>query len=590
MYPLEPGYFKRRLDRIIRNLRSRTWLDIRNPRGYLIVLFGAALIYSLFFHAAGSAGVENIRTLHSTLATAEASVLAIALSVTLVAIQVVSNKYSSRLPQIFLKEPLFRITFGTLAIGIGLNGVAIFFAGSLPVTVANVLVGSAFSLATIGFYALYRLIRRMIELGSPEELIPAIGKFACNEQLIRQACTGADAEPAIHPTHPLYNVILRGFELREYETARRGIIEFREVLLSEIALLQATEDATSASELADEIFETPMAEYFSSILLEAFDEHEELISVTTTAYERIVRNAIHAGYDDVAIHASEGLSDAMEEAPDTRQGKSLRRPISDTFLTLLKIAAGATRFSTFRKMMIKFHVVIEHFINRRPEQEVVDATLRNYYGQGGEEIFEELVHRYGEGVSEPVERWVEPYPQSTRKISAEAEQLRFFWRQWGALTKSLIHYRQSTGKDAIRGTSVVDSWSGFVELADENELPGLATLFCMSMIKSAYAMTVLDGRVPAFVVNTLANLQLDSTGAPVGDAFDALLDESIPNRGKVPTNFSTPEKGSESQSDGLFGFLGGDTDEPPEFEEWCQALQQQVAERAEYIRDKRSEA
>jgi len=506
-------------------------------------------------------------------------------SVTLVAIQVVSNKYSSRLPQIFLKEPLFRITFGTLAIGIGINGVAIFFAGSLSEVSTSLLVGIGFSSATIGFYALYRLIRRMIQLGAPEELIPAIGKYECNEVLIRQAYANEEIEPAIHPTHPLYNVIIRGFELREYETARRGIMQFREVLVAEIALLQATEDFETGSELAEEIFETPMTEYFSSILVEAFENHQELIGLTTTAYERVARNAMHAGYDDIAEHAAEGLADAMKEAPTTSEGGSLRRPISDTFLNLLEIAAGVATFSAFRTMLMKFQLGIEVLIRRRPDPHDVDRAVHRYYSREGETIFEQLIERYGEGVSEPIERWVEPVPKRKREISPEAEHLRFFWRQWGSLTKSLIHYRQSTGKDAVQGTSVVRSWSGFVKIADKHDIPGLATLFCMSMIKSAYALTLLEGgNLPALTDNTLANLKLDCTGRPVDDAFDALLDESTPDRGKVPTNATLYERESETESNGLIGWFNSDDDEPPGFEEWCQALQQQVTERAESLR------
>jgi len=576
----------------MRKFRRSVWLDICGIRGLLVVICVTTLLYSLLFHRVGPAGADNLRTLHATLATAEASVLAIALSVTLVAIQVVSNKYSSRLPQIFLKEPLFRITFGTLAMGIGVNGVAIFLAGSLDVPVATVLVGIGFSLTTVGFYALYRLIRRMIQLGAPEELIPAIGKYECNEGLIRQAYTAEEDEPTIHPTHPLYNVILRGFELREYETSRRGIIEFREVLLAEIALLQATEDIESGSELADEIFETPMTEYFSSILQEAFENHQELIGVTTTAYERIARNAIHAGYDDIAKHAAEGLGDAMKEAPTTSEGGALRRPISNSFLNLLEIAAGATPFPVFQTMLMKFQIGMEVFIRRRPDPHDVDQPLHQYYSQGGEDIFEQLVERYGAGVSEPIERWVEPYQKSESKISPEANHLRDFWRQWGSLTSSLIHYRQSTGKDAVQGTSVVGSWRGFVETADEHQIPGLATLFSMSMIKSAYAMTLLKGgSLPALTDNTLANLKLDCRGTPVDDAFDALLDESIPNRGKVPTNEALYEQDTKSSSTWLNDWLGNnDVKEPPEFNDWCRQLQQQVSERADYLQERRGES
>jgi len=50
------------------------------------------------------------------------------------------------------------------------------------------------------------------------------------------------------------------------------------------------------------------------------------------------------------------------------------------------------------------------------------------------------------------------------------------------------------------------------------------------------------------------------------------------------------EKDADPESNGLFGILGRNADEPPEFEEWCRGLRQQVAERAEYIENKRSES
>lgn len=142
---------------------------------FLLLAITVAATFGLVAGAVNAdAGVDNVRAVLTTMALAEASVLAIVFSVTVVALQLVVNRYSARLTSIFVEDPFFRFTFGVFVVAIAVNLLAVYFLPSVIGTLTNTVVGVAFGLGVLCVYALYRFIRMVIRRSSPDELIDVL--------------------------------------------------------------------------------------------------------------------------------------------------------------------------------------------------------------------------------------------------------------------------------------------------------------------------------------------------------------------------------------------------------------------------------
>ncbi len=166
--------------------------------------------------------IENIRALLTTLASAEASVLAIVFSVTVVALQLVVTRYSARLTSLFVKEPLFRTTFVLFVVAIGFNLLAIYLLPAQSGRLANTAVGIAFGRATVSTFALYRFIQLMIKRSSPDELISVLIERELAPTEFLPESVEDFKKTDLHPVRPLYRTITRAVELGEYQTAAQG--------------------------------------------------------------------------------------------------------------------------------------------------------------------------------------------------------------------------------------------------------------------------------------------------------------------------------------------------------------------------------
>jgi hypothetical protein len=293
--------------------------------------------------------IENIRALLTTLATAEASVLAIVFSVTVVALQLVVTRYSARLTSLFVKEPLFRTTFALFVSAITFNLLVVYLLPIQNSRLMNAVVGIAFALAAVSTFALYRFIRLMIQRSSPDDLISVLVERELAPDEYLPATVAAFNEIEVHPIRPLYRTIARAIELGEYQTAEQGIDGLRTVLTQTFEHLESEHSEEDAAQYASAVSTEVLTEYISPILEQAYThEQYDLVSDAVDDVEAVALDGLDRGFTDIAEDAAEGLGDAFDAAPLTWEGNRLRGPVKESLLELTKATASDADYSTFR--------------------------------------------------------------------------------------------------------------------------------------------------------------------------------------------------------------------------------------------------
>jgi len=334
-----------------RNWRGRlsAWAHSVVVRYTLLTLTAAGVVATLTALLNPAVEIENIRALLTTLATAEASVLAIVFSVTVVALQLVVTRYSARLTSLFVKEPLFRTTFALFVSAITFNLLVVYLLPIQNSRLMNAVVGIAFALAAVSTFALYRFIRLMIQRSSPDDLISVLVERELAPDEYLPATVAAFNEIEVHPIRPLYRTIARAIELGEYQTAEQGIDGLRTVLTQTFEHLESEHSEEDAAQYASAVSTEVLTEYISPILEQAYThEQYDLVSDAVDDVEAVALDGLDRGFTDIAEDAAEGLGDAFDAAPLTWEGNRLRGPVKESLLELTKATASDADYSTFR--------------------------------------------------------------------------------------------------------------------------------------------------------------------------------------------------------------------------------------------------
>lgn len=308
-----------------RNWRGvlQEWTHLLIVRYTLFTLATVAVVATLTILLNPAVRTENIRALLTTLATAEASVLAIVFSVTVVALQLVVTRYSARLTSLFVKEPLFRTTFALFVGAIAFNLLVVYLLPIQNNRLLNATVGIAFALAAVSTFALYQFIQLIIQRSSPDDLISVLveRELAPDEYLPATATEFTEIE--VRPIRPLYRTIARAIELGEYQTTELGIDGLRTVLTRTFAYLESEHSEEDTGQYASAVSAEVPTEYVPPILEQAYTHKQyDLVSDAVDDVEAVALDGLDHGFTDVAEDAAEGLGDAFDAAPLTWEGSA----------------------------------------------------------------------------------------------------------------------------------------------------------------------------------------------------------------------------------------------------------------------------
>ncbi|WP_230455318.1 DUF2254 family protein [Halorubrum sp. BV1] len=528
---------------------------------------------------------DNIRALLTTLATAEASVLAIVFSVTVVALQLVVTRYSARLTSLFVKEPLFRTTFALFVGAIAFNLVVVYLLPIQNSRLLNAVVGIAFALAAVSTFALYQFIQLMIQRSSPDDLISVLveRELAPDEYLPTTATEFTELE--VHPIRPLYRTIARAIELGEYQTAEQGIDGLRTVLTRTFEYLESEHTKEDAAQYASAVSTEILTEYVPPILEQAYThEQYDLVSDAVDDVEAVALDGLNHGFTDVTEDAAEGLGDAFDAAPLTWEGNRLRSPVKESLLELTKATASDAEYTTFLAVSHHLDHQMAVLLRRRPDANVTDRLVGDYYSREVGEIFEVLVDRYGDDVQDQDINWISPTDGRKWTLPDGAEPLRHVWREYVSFTQTVLRYRVSEGEYPFVEGSIDDGWKRITESAADAGIDGLATLCCITTIQLAYRVDQLENGRLGMWTNNLGLLRRDYDPTIVDRAFALLKAGEQPEGRNISVRTFDPT--SDDTDEGFIERVFGTEEEDTPFEEWLVEFEEDVHERTEYLRER----
>ena len=569
-----------------RNWRERisAWAHSLIVRYLLLTLTAAGVVATLTTLLNPVVETENIRALLTTLATAEASVLAIVFSVTVVALQLVVTRYSARLTSLFIKEPLFRTTFALFVGAIAFNLLVVYLLPIPNSRLMNAVVGIAFALAAVSTFALYQFIQLMIQRSSPDDLISVLVERELAPDEYLPATTTEFTEIEVHPIRPLYRTITRAIELGEYQTAAQGIDGLRTVLIRTFEYLKNEHSEEDAAQYASAVSTEILTEYVPPILEQAYThEQYDLVSDAVDDVEAVALDGLDRGFTDVAEDAAEGLGDAFDAAPLTWEGNRLRSPVKESLLELTKATASDAEYTTFLAVSHHLDHQMTVLLRRRPDANVTHRLVGDYYSREIAEIFEVLVDRYGDDVQDQDINWISPTEDRKWTLPDEAEPLRHVWREFASFTQTVLRYRVSEEEYPFVEGSIDDGWKRITKSAADAGIDGLATLSCITTIQLAYRVDQLENGRLGMWTNNLGLFRRDYDPAIVDRAFALLKAGEQPEGHNISVRTFDPT--SDDTDEGFFERFFGTEEEDTPFEEWLVEFETDVHERTEYLRE-----
>lgn len=289
---------------------------------WILLIVSAIILLTLHFSIQSNA--NSVRYMLSALVQSEAAIVAIVITLTLIAVQLTASAYSPRVIDIFIKNPDMKVLFC-------LYGISIFYGllvlryvdeaegsvviqsvimayGHIPIVlVSTESAQSLFEWLTLGalllgifsFAALIPYIQNISELLKPSNIIRRLSENI-NEDVLKYINKNPNDTNIRDPVQPIVDIICGALEKHDLETARESL-EIIGKLISSVKGMQGKEKNSNVSS------------YFCNHLqgigtLTAKGEHNELTKGTIEKIEKIFDKFIVGDN-----YAKNGLEEAMKK-------------------------------------------------------------------------------------------------------------------------------------------------------------------------------------------------------------------------------------------------------------------------------------
>ncbi|WP_336021824.1 DUF2254 family protein [Halobellus salinisoli] len=258
---------------------------------------------------------ENLDTLLSVMIGAQASVLAIVISVTLISTQLVATRYAPRMATLPFRTPLFKGTFALFSASIILDSILLLGAAEAMNPFYPAVFAVALGLFVLVLLFLYFFVRGMVAISSPESLVTLFTETVSPGEYLSKCSDLADSpEKNAHPLQPLYRFIMSALSSGEYGTAKSALDQYEQF---------ASETLTELDD--DEVFSDPSVECKEQLFGPVLKEH--LHSITIHAAEKDESQIVSAAIDAQVRLGKEGMSENRNQRIPRQALWGLRKTI-----------------------------------------------------------------------------------------------------------------------------------------------------------------------------------------------------------------------------------------------------------------------
>lgn len=512
----------------------------------------------------------------TALVTAQASIVAIVFSVSILGVQLVATRYSTRLVTLITSSIAFQRTLLVLGVSIGIDLLLLL---QLPVlspriTIAGLAIVSGLALAT--GITLVQYVETTLERSTPEGLLTAyagrITPQTYREDVIASLENGGD----LHPMHELHSVIMSGLSNGEWATAENGLLEFRKVSMRIIAGLAEEGNLHRSDPASTYYFRVPIEEYLPRVTAQALDDGEtDIAQQAVRSMETIAETGLEHYFPLILSPTASGLSQVIRDAPSGQEGDSIRGDCLGVYSGLVVQAAEQPAPSDVGILLSLYATQFRKLLRRDREPWVYRHHLEEFFQRTISPAHHETVDQYSQFIAESDIDW------NSRILPGDIDRiapynLLFTYRRYSIdVVGNILNYYNGNEEWPMNLSTLQETWTDMIIQAFGTG--DYARAVIRSYIDLAYIVCQIEEDSREEWVMKLVILQDDNPSQEcIDDAFRHAIEQGI-----------TPAFEAETQkvttADEEKWFFNKLMDRPhegmTEYEEWVREFKQDVDER-----------
>lgn len=469
---------------------------------------------------------SNIRSLLSGLAGAQATVLAIVFSVTVIGIQLTGNRYSPRMVSLFTDSPIFLYTFSLFVFSISLDFWLLY---NVPATGNRLHTAGVFAVSGLGLavsITLFAFVKSAIQQSTPEGAIEAFVSGMTTEEYVSQSESLAlDDSENVHPMHPLYNLIMNALSNGEHVTADRGIQEYSSLTQKTLEDLEAEDEFSKLDrKVVKELFNPVLTEQLRDIALHA-EEHDEtqLVGDTIETQYELGSSGLGLSTNTVSRQAVYGISYVIRGSP-VDSGSLIANNKAWKELGNLLIDAAE-----YPEPKIVWNT--SSSIGQNVQQQLWKVSDIYWYQSAMTDLYRSmdtahkaLLDHYGEEVADVDMEWRYEHVPDDSPNRTEVSAV-YKWRNALLdMTNQFLRYVDQEGQYPITEGNFKDHWKNICIEASKSPAEDYAITLCQALIEIAVIDRSHLGETSIPWSSTIGRVKHEGDSRIVDKAFNRILD------------------------------------------------------------------
>jgi len=521
--------------------------------------------------------VSQVDRVLSTLVTAQASIVAIVFSVSILGVQLVANRYSARMTTLITSSASFQRTLLFLGVSIGIDLLLLL---QLPVlsaktTMAGVAVVGG--LAVASGLVLVRYVETTLKRSTPEGLLVAYTDEITAEDYQEQVIDSREQDEILHPMHELHSFVMSGLSNGEWATAENGLVEFERVSIRMLRDLAEAGQLHRSSSLARFYFKTPIEEYLPRITAQAIEDGENDLSYQAVrSMGQIAEAGLKHHFPLILTTTSNGLSEIIRNAPDGEKGDSIRRESLRVYSNLLTTAAEYPYPKDMVTLLSLYASQYRSLLYQDREPWVYGHELEEFFGRAIRPAHKQTLDQYGEYIDDLDVDW-DRRTKSTEIDNSGPYNLLFAYRRYSVeVIGYILNYYSRNEEWPVNMSTLQDTWSNMAGDAIAVGADEYSRSVCRWYIDLAYLVSQVEGGGGNWA-RGLAIIQDDRRSAKiVDDTFERALENGLSAVFESERRKITPA----SESKSFFNKIMNSTpSHMQEYEEWVEDFRDHVNQR-----------
>lgn len=432
---------------------------------------------------------QSVQGLLQTLVTAQASILAIVVSVTLLATQLVAMNYAPRMSTLLLRTDQFRQTFALFIGSITLDLVVYLALGQTQHPLLSGLFYSSLMLFVLVMVSIYLFSIEMVAQSIPERLAKLFTQTVSVEEYIDKAEAYAESpESNTHPLQPLFRYTMTALSKGEYSAATSALdhyISYTEKVLTEVEERELLDNPEFGAK--EELFGPVLKDHLHLIAQHAAENDESQIRNTA------IQGQVEIGTQGVGIGAQSrvtnqalrGFQNTIRDGPYTDRGYA---SLNQCWKGVGELAEKASEVESSTTMLTARGIVRQwlHHSVRTVEEPM-------WMSDSSRVLFEHFCEAHANtleliGESQPLKQFgPDNLHGDGRQTPPDAvEQLRYCQQALFEFTSVFLEYRIENGRWIPTEGNYKRAWQNLVIDTADTGATGVAVDLCEVLIQIAF--------------------------------------------------------------------------------------------------------